>query len=117
MRGVTAKIGVCATRMAERIDEARTPATSSAKPILRKQKLTPMRRIAAESGFDLARCYAYGDTAQRSLDAWRGGQARRGKSFARNWTASRRLRLGRFSIWNQIVHDKQAPPQERKRFD
>jgi HAD superfamily hydrolase (TIGR01490 family) len=65
MRGVTAKIGVCATQ-AERIDGRYTGKIIGAANFA-EEKVNAMRRIARESGFDLARCYGYGDTAH---DRW-----------------------------------------------
>jgi HAD superfamily hydrolase (TIGR01490 family) len=65
MRGITAKIGVCATH-AERIDGRYTGKIIGAANFA-EEKMIAMRRIAQESGFDLARCYAYSDTAH---DRW-----------------------------------------------
>ena len=78
MRGVSAKIGVCATR-AERIDGHYTGKIVGAANFA-EEKMIAIRRIAQESGFDLARCYA---TAIRRTIAgcWRSGQACRGESF------------------------------------
>jgi HAD superfamily phosphoserine phosphatase-like hydrolase len=64
-RGVTAKIGVCATR-AERIDGHYTGKIIGAANFA-EEKVNAMRRIAEENGFDLARCYGYSDTAH---DRW-----------------------------------------------
>jgi HAD superfamily hydrolase (TIGR01490 family) len=64
-RGVTAKIGVCATR-AERIDGRYTGKIIGAANFA-EEKMIAIRRIADESSFDLARCHAYSDTAH---DRW-----------------------------------------------
>ncbi|MBV8514534.1 MAG: haloacid dehalogenase-like hydrolase, partial [Acidobacteria bacterium] len=65
MRGVTAKIGVSATR-AERIDGRYSGKIIGAANFA-EEKMIAVRRIAQESGFDLARSYAYSDTAH---DRW-----------------------------------------------
>lgn len=64
-RGVNAKIGVCATR-AEQIG-GRYTGKSIGPANFAEEKMIAMRRIADENGFDLARCYAYSDTAH---DRW-----------------------------------------------
>jgi HAD superfamily hydrolase (TIGR01490 family) len=65
MRGVTAKIGVCATQ-AERIDGRYTGKIIGAANFA-EEKVIAMRRVARESGLELARCYAYSDA---SHDRW-----------------------------------------------
>jgi HAD superfamily hydrolase (TIGR01490 family) len=65
MRGVTAKIGVCATQ-AERADGRYTGRIVGAANFA-EEKVNTMRRVARESGLELARCYAYSDT---SHDRW-----------------------------------------------
>jgi HAD superfamily phosphoserine phosphatase-like hydrolase len=65
MRGVTARIGVCATH-AERVDGRYTGKIIGAANFA-EGKMIAIRRIADESGFDLARCYAYSDSAH---DRW-----------------------------------------------
>ncbi|HUE43322.1 MAG TPA: HAD family phosphatase [Candidatus Sulfotelmatobacter sp.] len=65
LRGVTAKIGVCATR-AERLDGRYTGRIIGAANFA-EEKMIAVRRIARESGFNLARCYAYSDSAN---DRW-----------------------------------------------
>lgn len=65
MRGVTAKIGVCATQ-AERHGGRYTGKIIRAANFA-EQKMLAVRRIARESGFDLARSYAYSDSAH---DRW-----------------------------------------------
>jgi phosphoserine phosphatase len=64
-RGVTAKIGVCATR-AERLDDRYTGRIVGTATFA-EQKVIAMRRVAEENGFELARCYAYSDA---SHDRW-----------------------------------------------
>jgi HAD superfamily phosphoserine phosphatase-like hydrolase len=65
MRGVTAKIGVCATQ-AERIGVRYTGKIIGSANFA-EQKVIAMRRVACESGLELARCYAYSDSAH---DRW-----------------------------------------------
>jgi HAD superfamily hydrolase (TIGR01490 family) len=65
MRGVTAKIGVCATQ-AERVEGRYTGKITGAANFA-EEKVIAMRRVARESGVELARSYAYSDT---SHDRW-----------------------------------------------
>jgi HAD superfamily hydrolase (TIGR01490 family) len=65
MRGVTAKIGVCATR-AERIDGRYTGKIIGAANFA-EEKMMAVRHIACENDFDLARSYSYSDSAN---DRW-----------------------------------------------
>jgi HAD superfamily hydrolase (TIGR01490 family) len=65
MRGVTAKIGVCATQ-AERADGRYTGRIIGAANFA-EQKVIAIRRVARDIGIDLARCYGYSDTAH---DRW-----------------------------------------------
>jgi HAD superfamily hydrolase (TIGR01490 family) len=65
LRGVTAKIGVCATK-AERVDGRYTGRIIGTANFA-EEKVIAMRRVARESGFELARCYGYSDTAH---DRW-----------------------------------------------
>jgi HAD superfamily hydrolase (TIGR01490 family) len=65
MRGVTAKIGVCATQ-AERVDGRYTGKIIGAANFA-EEKVIAMRRVAREIGLDLARCYGYSDSAH---DRW-----------------------------------------------
>ncbi len=65
MLGVTAKIGVCATQ-AERADGRYTGRIIGAANFA-EEKVNAMRRVARESGLDLARCYAYSDATH---DRW-----------------------------------------------
>ncbi len=63
--GVMAKIGVSATPT-ERIDGRYTGKIVGAATFA-EEKMLAIRRIAQENGFDLTRCYAYGDSAH---DRW-----------------------------------------------
>jgi HAD superfamily hydrolase (TIGR01490 family) len=65
MRGVTAKIGVCATQ-AERVDGRYTGEIIGAANFA-EEKVIAMGRVARESGLELASCYAYSDA---SHDRW-----------------------------------------------
>jgi HAD superfamily hydrolase (TIGR01490 family) len=91
MRGVAAKIGVCATQ-AERIDGRYTGKIVGTANFA-EEKMIAMRRIADESGFDLARCYGYSDTAH---DRWMLGAV--GKPAAVNPSAELR-RIAMLRHW------------------
>jgi HAD superfamily hydrolase (TIGR01490 family) len=65
IRGTSASVGVCATRL-EEID-GRWTGRIVGDAMFGEAKACAMRHLAANSGFDLARCYAYGDTA---TDRW-----------------------------------------------
>lgn len=65
IRGVTAKIGVCATPT-ERVGMSYTGKIVGAANFA-EEKMLAIRRIADENDFDLARCYAYSDSAH---DRW-----------------------------------------------
>jgi phosphoserine phosphatase len=64
-RGVTASIAVCATRLEER--NGRYTGEIIGGAIFGPAKARAIRRIAAEEGLDLPRCYAYADS---SSDRW-----------------------------------------------
>jgi HAD superfamily hydrolase (TIGR01490 family) len=65
VRGVPASIGVCATRLEER--DGRCTGHILGDAMIGEAKAHAIRRLAAEQRFDLAQCYAYGDT---SRDRW-----------------------------------------------
>jgi HAD superfamily hydrolase (TIGR01490 family) len=65
LRGAEAKVGVCATRLQE-IDGKWTGKIVG-EAIFGEAKARAVNRIAAEAGFELRRCYAYGDS---SNDRW-----------------------------------------------
>jgi HAD superfamily hydrolase (TIGR01490 family) len=58
-RGVSAPIGVCATRLEE--SNGRWTGGIVGEAIFGAAKARAIRRIAIEEGFDLPRCYAYGN--------------------------------------------------------
>ena len=90
-RGITTSIRVCATRLEETHDRWTGRITGEA--IFGQDKARAVQRIAAESGFDLARCHAYGDTAS---DRWMLGAV--GSPAAVN--PSRELdRIARLRAW------------------
>ena len=64
-RGTSASIGVCATRL-EEID-GRWTGRIIGDAMIGEAKARVIRRLAADEGFDLANCYAYGDA---SSDRW-----------------------------------------------
>jgi phosphoserine phosphatase len=65
IRDITASVGVCATRL-EEID-GRWSGRITGEAMLGDAKARAVQRIAASSGFDLARCYAYGNATD---DRW-----------------------------------------------
>jgi HAD superfamily hydrolase (TIGR01490 family) len=65
IRDITASVGVCATRL-EEID-GRWSGRITGEAMLGAVKARTVQRIAACSGFDLARCYAYGNATD---DRW-----------------------------------------------
>jgi alcohol-forming fatty acyl-CoA reductase len=100
-RGITSSIQVCATRLEETHDRWTGCITGEA--IFGQAKARAVQRIAAESGFDLARCYAYGDTAS---DRWMLGAV--GSPAAVN--PSRELdRIARLRAWPIFLWRENRP--------
>ncbi len=64
-RGASTSIGVCATRLEQAQDRWTGRILGDA--MFGEAKARAIRRIASSEGFDLTRCYAYGDTAS---DRW-----------------------------------------------
>jgi HAD superfamily hydrolase (TIGR01490 family) len=69
VRGVAASVAVCATRLEER--DGRWTGRIAGEAMFGEAKGRAVRRLAAEEGFALERCYAYGDSAgdRAMLDA------------------------------------------------
>jgi HAD superfamily hydrolase (TIGR01490 family) len=65
VRGVPASIGVCATRLEQRAGRCTGRILGDA--MIGEAKGRAIRRMAAEQNFDLAQCYAYGDSTR---DRW-----------------------------------------------
>jgi HAD superfamily hydrolase (TIGR01490 family) len=65
VRGITTSIGVCATRLEE--TGGRWTGRIVGDAMFAEAKLRAVQRVAKKAGFDLARSYAYGDTAS---DRW-----------------------------------------------
>ena len=102
-RGITTSIRVCATRLEETHDRWTGRITGEA--LFGQAKARAVQRIAAESGFDLARCYAYGDTAS---DRWMLGAV--GSPAAVN--PSRELdRIARLRAWPIFLWTENRPRQ------
>jgi HAD superfamily hydrolase (TIGR01490 family) len=94
-RGFTASIGVCATQ----VEEARGRLTGRivGEPVFAQGKARAICRLARQAGFDLTRCYAYGDSAN---DRWMLGAV--GRPIAVN--PSRELqRIARLLDW-PVLH-------------
>jgi phosphoserine phosphatase len=65
VRGIEASVGVCATQLEE--SEGRWTGRIIGDAMFGEAKARAVRRIAAESGFDLPECYAYGNCVS---DRW-----------------------------------------------
>lgn len=65
LRGISASIGVCATRL-EKVD-GRWTGRIEGEAMFGEAKARAVRRLANEAGFDLSRCYAYADSTS---DRW-----------------------------------------------
>jgi HAD superfamily hydrolase (TIGR01490 family) len=61
VRGIAASVGVCATRLEEK--DGRWTGRIVGEAMFGEAKGRAVRRLAAEAGFALERCYAYGDSA------------------------------------------------------
>jgi HAD superfamily hydrolase (TIGR01490 family) len=69
IRGIGASVAVCATRLEE--NDGRWTGRIVGDAVFGEAKGRAVRRLAKEEGFELARCYAYGDSAsdRAMLDA------------------------------------------------
>jgi HAD superfamily hydrolase (TIGR01490 family) len=65
VRGITTSIGVCATRLEE--SAGRWTGRIVGDAMFAEAKMRAVQQLAKKAGFDLARSYAYGDTAS---DRW-----------------------------------------------
>src|SRR5712692_4351722 len=65
VRGIKSSIGVCATLLEEA--EEKWTGRIVGEAMFGEAKARAVRKLAAEQGLDLARCYAYGDSAS---DRW-----------------------------------------------
>jgi HAD superfamily hydrolase (TIGR01490 family) len=61
VRGIAASVAVCATRLEE--TDGRWTGRIVGEAMVGSAKGRAIRRLAKEEGFELARCYAYGDSA------------------------------------------------------
>jgi HAD superfamily hydrolase (TIGR01490 family) len=99
-RGITASIAVCATQLEE--SGGRWTGRILGDVVFGEAKARAMWRLAARAGFDLARSYAYGDTAN---DRWMLGAV--GRPAAVN--PSRELqRIARLLDWPVLWWGKRA---------
>jgi len=103
IRDITASVGVCATRL-EEID-GRWSGRITGEAMLGEAKARAVQRIAACSGFDLARCYAYGNATD---DRWMLGAV--GRPAAVN--PSRELeRIARLRNWPILRWKEKESPR------
>jgi alcohol-forming fatty acyl-CoA reductase len=65
VRGITTSVGVCATRLEE--SGGRWTGRIIGEAMFAEGKMRAVQQLATKAGFDLARSYAYGDTAS---DRW-----------------------------------------------
>jgi phosphoserine phosphatase len=107
IRGITASVGVCATRL-EEIDGCWSGRITG-DAMFGEAKARVVQRIAACSGFDLAKCYAYGNATD---DRWMLGAV--GRPAAVN--PSRELeRIARLRNWPILRWKENEPPQQTGR--
>jgi HAD superfamily phosphoserine phosphatase-like hydrolase len=114
MRGVTAKIGVCATR-AERIGSHYTGKIVGAANFA-EEKMISIRRIADENDFELARCYAYSDS---SHDRWMLGAVGRPAAVNPSPELRRIAVLRHWPIFDWVIGEtaeKKAPTEFDRTF-
>jgi len=101
-RGITTSIAVCATQLEQAND--RWTGGIKGEAIFGAAKARAAQRIATQKDFDLARCYAYGDSAN---DRWMLGAV--GRPAAVN--PSRELeRIARLRNWPILRWEKKAAP-------
>jgi HAD superfamily hydrolase (TIGR01490 family) len=105
-RGTPASIGVCATRLEEA--DGRWTGRIIGDAVFGEAKARAIRRLAGEEGFDLARCYAYGDTPS---DRWMLGAV--GWPAAVNPSQDLR-RIAHLHDWPVLLWKEKATESRRK---
>jgi phosphoserine phosphatase len=114
VRGITASVGVCATRLEE--SKGRWTGFITGEAMFGEAKARAIQRIAASSGFDLARSYAYGDATG---DRWMLGAVGRPAAVnpSRELERIARLRNWPIFLWkeNESQHATAAPRPEDSR--
>jgi HAD superfamily hydrolase (TIGR01490 family) len=111
-RGLTASIGVCATRL-EQVG-GRWTGRIAGEAIIAENKARVMQRIAAQCGFELSRSYAYGDTAN---DRWMLGAVGRPTVINPSRKLERIARLRSWPImrWSESSTSiAEAAPEEKR---
>jgi len=113
-RGITTSIRVCATRLEETHD--RWTGRIAGEAIFGQAKARAVQCIAAESGFDLARCYAYGDTA---TDRWMLGAVGSPAAVnpSRELDRIARLRAWPIFLWRENRARQAGAAAKAERFD
>jgi HAD superfamily hydrolase (TIGR01490 family) len=105
-RGITTSIAVCATQLEEAND--RWTGCIKGEAMFGAAKVRAAQRIATQRGFDLAGCYAYGDSTN---DRWMLGAV--GRPTAVN--PSRELeRIARLRNWPILRWEESAAPHANK---
>jgi phosphoserine phosphatase len=114
VRGITASVGVCATRLEE--SKGRWTGLITGEAMFGEAKARALQRIAASSGFDLARSYAYGDATG---DRWMLGAVGRPAAVnpSRELERIARLRNWPIFLWkeNESQHATAATRPEDSR--
>jgi len=113
-RGITTSIRVCATCLEETHD--RWTGRIAGEAIFGQAKARAVQCIAAESGFDLARCYAYGDTAS---DRWMLGAVGSPAAVnpSRELDRIARLRAWPIFLWRENRARQAGAAAKAERFD
>jgi len=111
-RGLTASIGVCATRLEE--VGGRWTGRIEGEAIIAENKARALQRIAAQCGFDFLRSYAYGDTAS---DRWMLGAVGRPTAINPSRELERIARLRSWPIlrWSEFSTSIAAAAPKEKR--
>jgi phosphoserine phosphatase len=108
VRGITASVGVCATRLERR--KGRWTGFITGEAMFGEAKARAIQRIAANRGFDLARSYAYGDATG---DRWMLGAVGRPAAVnpSRELERVARLRNWPIFLWkeNESQHATTRP--------
>jgi HAD superfamily hydrolase (TIGR01490 family) len=104
-RGIPASIGVCATRL--EVAQDRWTGRTLGDAMFGEAKARAIRRIGSAEGFDLTRCYAYGDTAS---DRWMLGAV--GRPAAVNPSPDLG-RIARLHDWPVLLWKKEAATNRR----
>ena len=114
VRGIAASVEVCATRLEE--SNGRWTGRIVGEAMFGEAKARAVRRLAAEKGFELARCYAYGNSES---DRWMLEAV--GRPVAVNPTAKMerlaRRREWAVMAWTKGNSERQVSPARERRTE